>query len=263
MAGAPERCSKLLVAPLRARRPRRTGCSAGRRRWRQSAFPLSVPQGGPSAAQACGLGAPGGGLSASLQPSRCPRRVVAPCCSVDRTRQRPATHRTHPTAVEGQWPPLLPGSPRYAVKPEQPVSWGGDVHRVPIASEATKACKPVQEGTGGRQKIWYRVGVGSVRAVRPAVTASLGGGYASRLPPPPHKSTDPIGGPAPPPAARGPLLIFRKIHLYGKTKKSTHDHQNGNAASTSQMRAGPTHPRDSMSAGARVGLCLGRIGGVG
>jgi hypothetical protein len=24
---------------------------------------------------------------------------------------------------------------------------------------------------------------------------------------------------------RGPLFIFRKIHLYGKTKKSTHDHQ--------------------------------------
>jgi hypothetical protein len=24
---------------------------------------------------------------------------------------------------------------------------------------------------------------------------------------------------------RGPLFIFRKIHLYGKTKKSTHGHQ--------------------------------------
>jgi hypothetical protein len=28
-----------------------------------------------------------------------------------------------------------------------------------------------------------------------------------------------------PDRARGPLFIFRKIHLYGKTKKSTHGHQ--------------------------------------
>lgn len=28
-----------------------------------------------------------------------------------------------------------------------------------------------------------------------------------------------------PEPARGPLFIFRKIHLYGKFKKSTHDHQ--------------------------------------
>ncbi|KAJ6437672.1 hypothetical protein O9K51_09500 [Purpureocillium lavendulum] len=34
--------------------------------------------------------------------------------------------------------------------------------------------------------------------------------------------TDPIGGAATLPAARGPLSIFRKIHLYAKSKKSTH-----------------------------------------
>jgi len=28
-----------------------------------------------------------------------------------------------------------------------------------------------------------------------------------------------------PEPSRGPLFIFRKIHLYGKTKKSTHGHQ--------------------------------------
>jgi len=37
--------------------------------------------------------------------------------------------------------------------------------------------------------------------------------------------TDQLLGGRTPDGVRGPLFIFRKIHLYGKTKKSTHDHQ--------------------------------------
>jgi len=48
--------------------------------------------------------------------------------------------------------------------------------------------------------------------------------FESALPCSPHIPTDPIGGSTPPPAARAPLSIFRKIHLYGKNKKSTHGH---------------------------------------
>jgi hypothetical protein len=49
---------------------------------------------------------------------------------------------------------------------------------------------------------------------------------AFRLAPPPHIPYDPIDDPTLPAGARGPLFIFRKIHLYGKTKKSTHSHTN-------------------------------------
>src|SRR6478735_4929412 len=40
-----------------------------------------------------------------------------------------------------------------------------------------------------------------------------------------HRCTDPHLPSCTPRSAPGPLLIFRKIHLYGKSKKSTHDHQ--------------------------------------
>ena len=43
-------------------------------------------------------------------------------------------------------------------------------------------------------------------------------------PPLSHIPTGPIGGSGSPAGARGPLFIFRKIHLYGKTKKWTHGH---------------------------------------
>src|SRR4029434_10026353 len=42
---------------------------------------------------------------------------------------------------------------------------------------------------------------------------------------PPHIPTDGLSVGCTPDRARGPLSAFRKIHLYGKTKKSTHGHQ--------------------------------------
>jgi hypothetical protein len=68
--------------------------------------------------------------------------------------------------------------------------------------------------------------------------------------PPPHIPSDPIDDPALPPGARGPLFIFRKIHLYGKTKKSTHCHTNEKPicteksfASSEIFHSPATHPR--------------------
>jgi hypothetical protein len=69
-------------------------------------------------------------------------------------------------------------------------------------------------------KIWY--GEGGTRQSLPC-----GGPPAVRAPfrlPPSHIPADPNGGRATPPGARGPLFIFRKIILYGETKKSTHGH---------------------------------------
>jgi hypothetical protein len=43
-----------------------------------------------------------------------------------------------------------------------------------------------------------------------------------------------------PDRARGPLFIFRKIHLYGKTKKSTHGHQTAKPFCTHFWAAGST-----------------------
>ncbi len=71
----------------------------------------------------CGLGTPGEGLSARLQPLRRPADVVAFRCSM----------KNSPEASNPQNPSLrrrLPehsspsGHPQYAVKPERPVSWG-------------------------------------------------------------------------------------------------------------------------------------------
>jgi hypothetical protein len=60
----------------------------------------------------------------------------------------------------------------------------------------------------------------------PTRDLALGPGRASHIP----SNGFPVGGP--PGRARGPLLIFRKKILYGKTKKSTHGHQTPNRRAT-------------------------------
>ena len=87
-----------------------------------------------------------------------------------------------------------------------------------------------------------------------AIAVSEAGGRLSRLPPP-HRLTDPIGGPAPPPAARGPLSIFRKIHSYGKTKRSTHGHREPSAATRGTRRSREKHRRGPGPAGAPGRQC--------
>ena len=81
-------------------------------------------------------------------------------------------------------------------------------------------------------KIWYRIWVDD-RCPPETPPRALGlcwfapaARSAFRLAPPPHIPYDPIDDPTLPAGARGPLFIFRKIHLYGKTKKSTHGHTN-------------------------------------
>lgn len=60
---------------------------------------------------------------------------------------------------------------------------------------------------------------------------------------PSRRLTDPIGGPATPPRVPGPLFIFRKIHLYGKTKKSTHGHTTQTPTTPGQALRGQRGPR--------------------
>ena len=64
-----------------------------------------------------------------------------------------------------------------------------------------------------------------------------------------------------PDRARGPLLIFRKIHLYGKTKKSTHGHQTTKPFCTHSpfpAVADSTWPAESIATGP---VTAGRRGG--
>ena len=132
--------------------------------------------------------------------------------------QRPVTHRTHPAGSAEAMPPTAAAQLQYAVKPERPVSWRSTPTMNPSLARC-RACKPVQRAT---QWVSARYGTregGTRRRLPfggpPAVRASF------RLPPS-RRPSDPIGGPRTPTGARGPLFIFRKIHLYGKTKKSTH-----------------------------------------
>ena len=84
-------------------------------------------------------------------------------------------------------------------------------------------------------KIRYKLGFRSVRRDHlevtscPVVSRQLPGilwvGRPAFALPPSHIPSDGLLVGRTPERARGPLLIFRKIHLYGKTKKSTHGHQ--------------------------------------
>ena len=188
--GARRRDASYWRAPVRARRAAALLAGGRVRRWRQSAFPLFVPQGirpphrtrcGP-----CGLGAPGGGLSASHLPFRCQRRVVAPCRSavVLAIGQSPAGPiRRRLEAV----PPSAAGQPQYAVKPERPVSWRSTTTVVQSRAKPW-ACKPVQEGTSGHLRdmvrVWW-IWCLPPRCAAPvlAVTASEGGGLSARTAP--------------------------------------------------------------------------------
>jgi hypothetical protein len=87
-------------------------------------------------------------------------------------------------------------------------------------------------------KIRYREG-GTHRTALPRGAAAR----LSGLSPPSHIPTDHIGGPGPPAGARGPLFIFRKIHLYGKSKKSTHGHTTQTPTCTNFQSTACARPR--------------------
>jgi hypothetical protein len=91
-----------------------------------------------------------------------------------------------------------------------------DRHYEPPAAEAG-AFKAVQRDTQ-----WKSARSGTERDA-PPLCPTLSGRAA--LPPSHIPSETVLVGRTPEPA-RGPLFIFRKIHLYGKTKRSTHGHTN-------------------------------------
>jgi hypothetical protein len=108
----------------------------------------------------------------------------------------------------------------------------------------------------GIGKIWYWIWVIGAHQKRPSAhECAVGPPQLPGVPldtPPPHIPSDPVDDPALPPGARGPLFIFRKINLYGKTKKSTHGHTNEKPICTEKSFASseishfarhpPTHP---------------------
>jgi hypothetical protein len=101
-----------------------------------------------------------------------------------------------------------------------------DAHYEPPASEAG-ACKLVQRATqwesarSGTENKSRRL-TGPLRVLRRLESPTVSG---RAFLPPSHIPTDGLLVGRTPGIARGPLFIFRKIHLYGKTKKSTHGHQ--------------------------------------
>lgn len=167
---------------------------------------------------------------------RCPPREVTPRCSVVglasgqsptepiRQRREPSSHRySQATPVH-----RTAGAAGFV---------GVDFHYEPLASE-TGACKPVQRATQ-----WSSARYGTSKCSRsrrltgpprspvardqpPGGSAGLSAnGLPSASLPPSHLPTDGLLVGCTPAGPRGPLLIFRKIHLYGRTKKSTHGHQ--------------------------------------
>ena len=62
--------------------------------------------------------------------------------------------------------------------------------------------------------------------------------------PPSHIPSETVLVGRTPEPARGPLFIFRKIHLYGKTKKSTHGHQTTKPFCTHFFKSLPTDQID-------------------
>ena len=97
-------------------------------------------------------------------------------------------------------------------------------------------------------KIWYRIWVDD-RCPPETPPRALGlcwfapaARSAFRLAPPPHIPYDPIDDPTLPAGARGPLFIFRKIHLYGETKKSTHGHTTQAPTTPGQALSRPKRP---------------------
>lgn len=111
---------------MKTRRPQRRRQGLWRRGW-QSAFPPKFPRAHRpphyTRCGLCGLGAPGGGLSAGLLPLRCPPREVTSRCSVGRSSQRPVTHRAHPAAAASKPASAIAGQLQYGVTPERSLSW--------------------------------------------------------------------------------------------------------------------------------------------
>ena len=145
-----------------------------------------------------------------------------------RSSHRPVTHRAHPAAVGVATLRYSQASPVRRTAGAAGFV-GVDFHYEPPAGEAG-ACKPVQ---GATQWLSARSGTDSTVAQRlsgllrgfqlPGVVRRSCLSAAALLPS--HIPSDGLLVGRTPDRARGPLLIFRKILNYGKTKKSTHGHQ--------------------------------------
>ena len=169
------------------------------------------------------MGAPGGGLSAQLLPFRCPQRVVASRCSCFRRDQRPSVHRAHPAAVGASPGRCIPGIPSTTCTRRSRFR-GGRPATMNRPAARHGACKLVWADTQWRSARSGTVGVAPVRAPLRGCSVALAVSSRRRFAPS-HIPTDGLFVGRTPDRARGPLFAFRKIHLYGKTKKSTHGHQ--------------------------------------
>jgi hypothetical protein len=148
-----------------------------------------------------------------------------------RRSHRPSIHRTQPAPARAELPPES-RHPQYVV-PHATDFVRVDAHYESPANEAG-ACELVQVTTQ-----WESARYGTDREIsHSGMTQPLGDSFRcgvgcfsaldfrlQRLHAPSHRSSDPHLPRCTPRHAPGPLLIFRKIHLYGKSKKSTHGHQ--------------------------------------
>ena len=163
------------------------------------------------------MGAPGGGRSTLRLPWRRQRREVTSRCSVSSSSQRPVTHRAHPAPIAETSPRRVAGIPSTPYTPERAVSWRSTATYEPPRARPEPASLSRGTRSGRLQDKVLRGDAG------PALSAALSGsaGFA----PFSYTLRDRFSGPHARAGARGPLSVFRKIHLYGKTKKSTHGHQ--------------------------------------
>ena len=181
--------------------------------------PLKFPRASvrrTSARCGSGSGAPGGGLSGKHQPLRRPLRGFPPVAlwygvASGQSPTEPIQRRRRrclPTAA---------GHPQYAVKPGA-TGFGRVDDHYDRSLARRGACKPVQKATITRslQDMVHLIGPGSPVAALSGFFLCLS--LSSR------RSCGQMEGVGRQNWARGRIPIFRKIHLYGKSAKSTHGH---------------------------------------
>jgi hypothetical protein len=146
---------------------------------------------------------------------------------------------------EGIKPPAASGHPQYAVRPEGRRLRGGrnelgtlrqrwhEAYKPPKEPRRTSLQDKVRLSPQGRLRLLLpcfqggrasrRTGTGAVPAVTPFYRrrSRPADAFASA---PSHIPSDRLLAGSTPRRLPGPLSNFRKIHLYGKTKKSTHGH---------------------------------------
>lgn len=174
---------------------------------------------------------------------------AAPRCSLRSLAQGPATHRTHPTAARlpRRAPPPQPGNLSTPRALGQRLREG----RQPTMTDRERDLSLQACSKGHVIRKPTRYGTKRFESEKGAISSRRRRRFHARRPdclfcPPSHSPSGQFCGVGRQNWVRGRIPIFRKIHLYGKSAKSTHGHQTARPISTFFFRLrkkghGPIH----------------------